>query len=129
MSTDERAIRDLIDTWLRSVKAADAAALRDLMAEDIVFLLPGQAPMRGRDSFLAIQETMLKQVRIEATADIQEIEISGRLAYCWNHLTIAVTPAAGGETQRRAGHILTVLRKEPDGRWVIWRDANLLTVV
>ncbi len=26
----------------------------------------------------------------------------------------------------RSGYTLTILRKEPDGRWVIFRDANLL---
>jgi len=127
MCADERAIRDLIATWLRVSAAGDAAPLRDLMAEDIVFLLPGQPPMRGRDHFLALQGTMLKQMKIDATADIQEIEVSGNLAYCWNHLTVAITPVAGGESKRRTGHVLTVFRKEPDGRWVFYRDANLLT--
>ena len=28
---------------------------------------------------------------------------------------------------RRSGYTLTLLRKEPDGRWVLFRDANLLT--
>ena len=27
---------------------------------------------------------------------------------------------------KRAGYTLTILRKEPDGRWVLARDANLL---
>ena len=30
MSSDEKAIRDLIDTWLRASKAGDVAAIRDL---------------------------------------------------------------------------------------------------
>jgi ketosteroid isomerase-like protein len=27
----------------------------------------------------------------------------------------------------RSGHTLTILRKEPDGQWLLARDANLLT--
>jgi len=34
----------------------------------------------------------------------------------------------GGKPIRRAGDVLSVLRKE-NGAWVIYRDANLLTVV
>lgn len=28
---------------------------------------------------------------------------------------------------RNSGYVLTILRKNPDGAWVIARDANLLT--
>jgi ketosteroid isomerase-like protein len=28
---------------------------------------------------------------------------------------------------RRSGYALTILRKEPDGRWRLARDSNLLT--
>jgi len=28
---------------------------------------------------------------------------------------------------RRSGYTLTILRKEPDGRWRLARDANMLT--
>ena len=33
----------------------------------------------------------------------------------------------GGKPMRRAGYTLTILRKEADGRWLLARDANLLT--
>ena len=35
--------------------------------------------------------------------------------------------APGRRARRRSGYTLTVLRKLSDGRWVISRDANLLT--
>jgi ketosteroid isomerase-like protein len=28
---------------------------------------------------------------------------------------------------RRGGYTLTILKKQPDGRWLLARDANLLT--
>ena len=40
---------------------------------------------------------------------------------------VATTPLQGGVTTRREGNVLSVFRKEPDGRWVLFRDANLLT--
>jgi hypothetical protein len=27
---------------------------------------------------------------------------------------------------RRSGYTLSILRKQPDGKWVLWRDANLV---
>jgi len=38
-----------------------------------------------------------------------------------------MTPLQGGSIMRRSGYTLTILRKEPDGRWVLYRDANTLT--
>jgi ketosteroid isomerase-like protein len=35
----------------------------------------------------------------------------------------------GGEPVRRAGYALTILPKDPDGKWLLARDANLLAKV
>jgi ketosteroid isomerase-like protein len=42
-----------------------------------------------------------------------------------NFLKVQFTPA-GEKSTIHSGYILTILRKNPDGRWVIARDANLL---
>jgi ketosteroid isomerase-like protein len=41
---------------------------------------------------------------------------------------LTVTPP-GGEPVRRAGYTLTILRKRPAGKWLLARDANLMTKV
>ncbi len=48
MTTDEQAIRDLISTWLAASAAGDTERVLSLMADDAVFLMPGQEPMRGK---------------------------------------------------------------------------------
>ena len=53
MDADERAIQDLIAEWLGATAAGEPSRLRGLMAEDVVFLTPGQPPLRGRERFLA----------------------------------------------------------------------------
>jgi uncharacterized protein (TIGR02246 family) len=123
---DEQAIRELIGSWMRATAAGDVSQLRALMAEDVVFLLPGQPPMRGRGAFATNFEAAIHRVRIEATSDIQEIQVNGDWAYCWNQLTVTMTPRNGGSAARHAGHVLTVFRKMND-HWVLYRDANMLT--
>ncbi len=126
MQTDEQAIRTLIADWQKASATGDIAKLKTLMAEDVVFLTLGQPPMRGRDAFVAAFENVLKQMRIVSSSIIQEIVVAGDFAYCWSYLTVAIT--LGEETPKyRAGHALTILRKNPDGAWVIARDANMLT--
>ncbi len=126
---EKQKIREVIATWMRATAEGDLERLLSLMAEDVVFLLPGQPPMRGRDAFAAASRSALGQFRIEGNPDIQEIRIAGDYAFCWNHLSLTMTPLQGGSPRQRAGHILSVFRKEPDGRWVLLRDANMLTAV
>jgi uncharacterized protein (TIGR02246 family) len=125
---DEQAIRDLVATWHRATAAGDVETVLTLMAEDVVFLVAGHPPMRGRNSFEQGLRSLLSQHRIQSTSEVQEVEISGDLAYVWNVLTVRVTPIAGGKTTVRAGNALTILRRQTNGSWVVVRDANMLSV-
>jgi uncharacterized protein (TIGR02246 family) len=126
---EEQKIRDVVATWMHAAENGDASLLHDLMAEDAVFLLPGQPPMEGRENFIAVFKAALQHVRITGVPDIQEIQIFGDLAYCWNHLTVTVTLLQDDSVKQRKGFVLSIFRKEMDGRWVLFRDANLLTDV
>jgi uncharacterized protein (TIGR02246 family) len=127
MTTDEQAIRDLVFTWLSATKAGDHETVLGLMAEDVVFLQAGQEPIRGRTAFAKMQQAMAN-IDIDTRSAIQEIRVFGDWAYCWNHLTIVVTAHGDDTPVKRSGHVLSVLQKQ-NGRWLIVRDANLLTVV
>lgn len=124
MTDDERAIRELVDTWLAASKAGDLPTVLSLMTEDVVFMVPGQKPF-GKEAFEAASEAM-GHVRIEGTSDIQELQILGDWAYLRAHLDMTMISPDGGAPVRRSGHTLTILRKESDGRWRLARDANLL---
>src|SRR5258708_37746905 len=126
---DRQQIRDLISTWIRASAEDDLDTVLGLMAEDAVLLRPGQPPMRGREAYAAASRGMAGKIRIDGKPDIQEIHIAGDHAYCWNYLDITVPPTQGGPPKHNAGHILSVFRKEADGRWVLFRDANMLTAV
>jgi uncharacterized protein (TIGR02246 family) len=126
MPTDEQLIRDLIDDWLRATAAGELPQLLSLMDEDVVFLVAGQPPMRGKDAFASGFQKALEHSRIEATSDIQEIKVFGDWAYCWNNLSVIMTSRDDGARKRRGGYTLTILRKKTDGKWVVTRDANLL---
>jgi uncharacterized protein (TIGR02246 family) len=126
--TDEQAIRDLITTWFRATAEGDLTTLGHLMAEDVVFLRAGEPPLRGRGAFMDASREAFKYIQIEASGEIQEIQISGEWAYCWNHLNVNATHRESGRIVRRTGPTLSILRKGSDGAWVIVRDANLLTV-
>lgn len=124
MSEDERAIRQWVETWMTATKAGDAATVLNLMAEDVVFLVPGQEPF-GKDVFQAASQGM-KDVAIDGQSEVLEIKVLGDWAFIRSRLAITMT-VPGAAPVRRAGHTLSILHKQPDGRWLLARDANLLT--
>jgi uncharacterized protein (TIGR02246 family) len=123
MSEDERAIRDLVETWMSASRAGDIPTVLSLMADDALFMVPGQPPF-GKEAFAAASKSM-KNLSIDGKSDIQELNVLGDWAYLRSYIELTVTPDAGHPV-RRAGYTLTILHKQADGRWVLKRDANLL---
>jgi len=124
MTDDERAIRELVDTWMRASQAGDLAKVLSLMSDDVIFMVPGKKPF-GKEEFAAAAQSQ-KNVRMDGSYDIQEVKVLGDWAYLRNHITMTMT-AAGGKPMRRSGFTLTILRKLPAGNWVLVRDANLMS--
>lgn len=125
MTEDERAIRGVVDTWFAASRTGDVPTVLSLMTDDVILMVPGQEPF-GKEGFASRSEG-LKNVRIDGTSDIRELRVVGDWAYLRNYIEMTATPRDGGASVRRSGYTLTVLRKEPDGRWRLARDANLLT--
>jgi uncharacterized protein (TIGR02246 family) len=122
MTDDERAIRDLIATWMTASKAGDTQTVLGLMADDVVFMVPGREPF-GKEAFASMSKGM-SGVRMEGTSDIREIKVLGDWAYIRNYIEVTMTPPRGAP-MRHSGWTLTVLRKD-GGKWLLARDANLV---
>jgi uncharacterized protein (TIGR02246 family) len=115
-------------TWIDAVNAGDHVRLLTLMADDVVFLSPGQAPF-GREVFFANFSAAHQQLRILCISELEEVVVAGEVAYTRSRDTLSVTPRAGGEATQLAGHRITVYRKQPDCRWLLARDAHTLSPV
>jgi uncharacterized protein (TIGR02246 family) len=123
MSDDVRAIRNLIDRWMKASKAGDTKAVLSMMTDDVIFMTCGRDPF-GKEEFAASSATM-KDMKIDGTADVKEVTVTGDWAWARSHLTVSVTTPDGKE-MRRSGYVLSILFKDMDGIWRIARDANLL---
>lgn len=119
----EQKIRAVVDAWLDASRAGDLDTLLTLMTEDVVFLT--RNGVMRREDFVASFRSMAGKVAIDGTPDIQEITVKGDIAVCWNKLEIKIKPG-NGDQMTHAGDVLTVFRRGSDGKWKLWRDANLL---
>ena len=82
MTQDEQAIRELVATWMAASKRGDTETVLSLMADDVLFMVPGREPF-GKEEFAAAARGMT-DIRIEGTSEIQEIEVTGDRAYLRN---------------------------------------------
>jgi uncharacterized protein (TIGR02246 family) len=128
MGSDEQAIREVHTNWIDAVNAGDLARLLTLIADDVVFLTPGRAPF-GRDAFPAGFSSAHQQSRIRCISELEEVVVVEELAYTLCRDSLSVKPRAGGEATELAGHRITIYRKQPDGRWLLARDAHTLSSV
>lgn len=128
MEPDERAIREVHSTWIDAVNAGDLVRLLALMADDVVFLNPGRAPV-GRDGFSPGFSAGHQESQIHCVSELEEVVVVGEVAYTRARDSLSVTPRAGGETVQLAGHRITIYRKQRDGRWLLARDAHTLSPV
>ena len=129
MTSDEQEIRKLVATWMEATKAGDSDTVLSLMTDDVVFLITGQPPMIGKAAFAAAAKPKPGQaaLRFDGASEIQEITVLADWAYMWTKLAVTTT-MPDGRTMKRAGHTLSVLRKE-NGKWLLARDANMLAEV
>jgi uncharacterized protein (TIGR02246 family) len=77
MNADEQAIRNLIAQWHRASAAGDVQTVLGLMSEDVVFLVAGKPPMKGRGSFEKGLRGLLESHRIESSGEVREVQVSG----------------------------------------------------
>jgi len=114
-----------MDEWRRLTAEGNLEGLLSLLADDVIFLTPGNAPITKGDFARGFQEVSAK-ARIEATQEVKEIRVSGDIATAWSHLTVVLTPKEGGTTSEASGYVLTVFHRSPSGKWLLARDANLV---
>lgn len=121
MSQDEQQIRALVQEWHAATQAGDTARVLGLMTDDVVFLLPGRPPM-NKSEFAALSTPApgVQAPKMAVTQQIHEVEVAGALAFMRSSLTVTVKGAV------RTGDTLTIFKKVA-GRWLLARDANLLT--
>ena len=122
--SDPQQIRDLVAAWARASAAGDLDAILPLMDDDILFLTHGAEPF-GRDAFVQHFTANVKQMDLNVTAHVREVEVRQDLAFARTWLEVRITPP-NADPVTRTGYSLAVYRRRPGGPWKLWRDANLV---
>jgi len=124
-TADEQQIRQVMDDWRRHTAQGNVDGLLTLLADDVIFLTPGNPPITKKDFAAGFRQVSAK-ARIESTQEVRDLRVSGDIAYVWSHLR-GVDPQgwrqAGGELGTRADRLPEVTvrpmaagtRRQPHG--------------
>ena len=123
----EQEIRQVMDEWRRLSAQGDVDGLLALATYDVVFLTPGNPPIRRKEFAEGFRQVSAK-TRIDSTQDVRDIRVSGDIAYAWSELSVVLTPNDdAGKKWENSGHVLSVFHRSATGKWLLARDANLMT--
>ena len=114
---DEAAIREWIDKYIGSVISGDLDTYLASWSDDVIFLPPNQPAKIGKEACREIAEGILLY-DIEADLDIQEIKISGDLAFTRNLARETFTPKNGDEPFDVELKSIYMFKRQSDGSWI-----------
>ena len=123
--SDEVEIRDLVQKWMSATKTGDTETVLDLMADDAVFLVAGRAPF-GKEEFReGFKQHAESDIQFDGKSEVLELKVINGWAFMISKLSVTTSEPDKPET-KRSGYTLTLFKKD-NGKWVLARDANLLT--
>lgn len=120
--TDVAAINKIWDLYTKGVNTGDLNLWISLWDENGIQLAPDAPAVVGKAAIRTKYAKIFPQVTLKIAITNREVRVAGEWAYSRGTYTLSVTPKAGGETSLTDGKYLTILRKQADGSWKIFRD-------
>lgn len=125
LEADRKAIAELQQRDIEANIAVDTDKILALRTDNIVYLVPGRAPLVGQDAVRKYLEEIRQQLAdwdmVGYEENWQEVQVVGDFAVQWG--TINIRAKKEGERAESAAvrNTMQVLRRQPDGSWKISR--------
>jgi uncharacterized protein (TIGR02246 family) len=119
---DVEAITAVFAEFDAAVAAGDANRILALYADDVVSMPPTEVPRVGVATMRAQMQEFIDQFNTELTSRVEEVEVSGDMAFALVSWEQTMTPKAEGDTTHEQGRWIVVFKRQPDGSWKCWRE-------
>jgi uncharacterized protein (TIGR02246 family) len=113
---DLRKIDDITQTAMNAALARDFATWAALFLDDAVVNPPNEPAVKGRAAIRAWLEKFPPMT--EFKLNNEKVEGRDDLAYLLGTYTMTITPPGAPGPVKDSGKFVTVLRRQPDGRWL-----------
>ncbi len=126
-------IEGLYAGWRAAVEASDIAGYLNVLDPEVRLLPPGAPGIDGAANYGEFLKPVFEAATYDITVDVMpEIEVWGDTAIAQYEYTIDLNrknPDVGVDepgaltASRTSARYFDVLRKHPDGRWLVWRHS------
>jgi uncharacterized protein (TIGR02246 family) len=122
-SDHEGEIRCLFSNYVAAANASRAADLAALFADDGIGYPPNAPAAVGKATVQSWYQAVFDQFKVDLrSVDVVEIEAAGNWGFASGTFAITLRPKSGGEPIEDTGNWLTIVKREADGAWKIYRD-------
>lgn len=122
---DRKAIAELQRRDIEANMALDTEKLLALRTDDVVYLVPGRAPLVGQDALRKYLGEIRGQLAdwdmLAYEENWQEVRVVGDFAYEWGTVNIRARQEGEKRESEALRNVMQVLRRQPDGDWKISR--------
>jgi len=119
---DERALNALVGDFMVAINNSDADAVAALYSSDGIRMPPDAPEIRGREAIRQNLQGVFEVADIEVQVHVEETEFSGELASVRGTFALITTPKDGSDPSEMEGNWMRLMRREPDGRWLVARE-------
>ena len=123
---DDLAIRALFDRWYRAIEEGNVARLLSLVTADVMIKAPGSAPILGACALEQALTAFLGELSETVDYEVTEVEVSGEIAFALISESAKMLPGSASKASSVSGMHLAILRRQPDGEWLLARDVSSL---
>ncbi len=122
LEADTAAVNDIWNQYSSSLSSGDLDRWMSLWTEGGVQMPPGEPPVIGKDQIRARIKGLLDQFTFNMGIINEEVGVARDWAFARGTYGATLTPKEGGEAIVVDGKYMTILQRQPDGSWKIYRD-------
>lgn len=119
---DIETIQAMRATHEAELLAADWETMIASHSPEVVLMPPNLADIVGHEAVLDYVKAFPPMKEVALT--FEEVDGCGDLAYVWGRYSIAMQPPESAELVRDTGRWIWILRKNPEGRWIVTLDIS-----
>ncbi|MEE8349277.1 MAG: SgcJ/EcaC family oxidoreductase [Acidobacteriota bacterium] len=119
---DVEAINQLPANYAAAENAGDLDGVVAVFTDDAIRMPPNAPALIGKESIRSWMQATFDENTHQLYNPLEEVQVSGDLAFGRGTYTTTMTPKAGGEPIQDEGKYLVIFQKQPDGSWKAIRD-------
>jgi uncharacterized protein (TIGR02246 family) len=117
-----RAVQDIWKEYSASLNAGDLERWLALWADDGIQMPPGEPALAGKERIRKRNSGLLDQFKLDMGIANEEVRVAGDWAFARGTYKASLIPKQGGAPVPINGKYMTILARQGDGSWKIYRD-------